>query len=183
MGVDYYLTSERFLDENVSKYPANTHGTNGRHNYADVEAIRVTHNEPFGPSVLFRECWDRYQIPMAVTEVHVHGNPSEQISWFNNIWRECLQLTREGVDIRAVTAWAMFGTYGWSKLLTESPGEYERGVYEVRDGNLVATPYMEFLKELTRNPEASAQHDTDGWWNSPTRFFKSKTRQRVPLSG
>ena len=143
VGVDYYLTSERFLDENISKYPANTHGTHGRHNYADVEAIRVKHNESSGPSVLFRECWDRYHIPMVVTEVHVHGNPSEQISWFNYIWRECLQLTREGVDIRAVTAWAMFGTYGWSKLLTESPGEYERGVYEVKDGNLIATPDME----------------------------------------
>ncbi|HEX6224281.1 MAG TPA: family 1 glycosylhydrolase [Chryseolinea sp.] len=177
IGIDYYLTSERFLDQNIKSYPSVTHGSNGRHAYADVEAIRVKHDNPYGPHVLFRECWDRYQIPIAITEVHIHGNPLEQISWFNNIWKECKRLASNGVNIRAVTAWAMLGTYGWSKLLTETPGEYERGVYEVKEGNLTSTPYTEFLKQLTRNTEVSAQHGTNGWWNSEQRFITTKTKK------
>ena len=75
IGLDYYLTSERFLDENLERYPESTHGTNGKHVYADIEAIRVNHKKVFGPLVLFSECWKRYHVPLAITEVHIHGSP------------------------------------------------------------------------------------------------------------
>ena len=180
IGLDYYLTSERFLDEDLERYPVSTHGTNGRHNYADIEAVRVKHNEASGPSVLLNECWNRYQIPMAITEVHIHGSPLEQITWFNYIRETCLKLIQKGVNIKAITAWAMFGTYGWSKLLTENPGEYERGVFEIIDGKLVSTPYTDYLKALIKNPEIASQFDCNGWWTSPTRYIKM--RRKLHLS-
>ena len=43
MGFNYYVTSERYLDENIENYPACTHGGNGRHRYADTEAVRAGH--------------------------------------------------------------------------------------------------------------------------------------------
>ena len=174
IGIDYYLTSERFLDENLESYPESTYGTNGKHQYADTEALRVKHNRPSGPAVLFTECWERYRIPLAITEVHVHGSPHEQIAWFNCIWKTCSQLIRKGIDIRAVTAWAMFGTYGWSKLLRENPGEYERGVFDVGTGEVESTPYTDFLKALIRNPRIAECYETGGWWNSDSRFIKLK---------
>lgn len=149
-----------------------THGSNGKHRYADVEAIRVRIDEPTGPKVLLQECWDRYKIPMAITEVHIHGSENEQIRWFNRMWQTCLELSSNGIDIRGVTAWAMFGSFGWSKLLTECPGEYEKGVFDVQNGTPIPTAYTEYLKNISANPffkhEALKEH---GWWESEDRFI------------
>ena len=41
LGINHYITSERFLDERLGRYPGSTPGGNGRHCYADVEAVRV----------------------------------------------------------------------------------------------------------------------------------------------
>src|SRR5829696_2242966 len=38
IGLNYYITSDRFLDERKDRYPARAQGGNGRHEYADVEA-------------------------------------------------------------------------------------------------------------------------------------------------
>ena len=169
LGLDYYITSERFLDENLNQYPTHMHGSNGKQNYADIEAIRVKHDDSFGPEVLIRECWERYNIPIAITEVHIHGSPEEQIAWFNYIRKACLHLIEKGVNIRAITAWALFGSYGWSKLLTEHKGEYERGVFEVCSGELTPTAYTDYLKAIIRNPAAHSEQLT-GWWEKDRRF-------------
>src|SRR5205085_4517368 len=49
MGINHYLTSERFLDERLERYPDALHGGNGRHRYADVEAVRVCRQGSAGP--------------------------------------------------------------------------------------------------------------------------------------
>jgi dTDP-4-dehydrorhamnose reductase len=41
IGINYYLTSESFLDERLIRYPATSHGGNGLLAYADVEAVRM----------------------------------------------------------------------------------------------------------------------------------------------
>src|ERR1700694_5846260 len=40
-GFNHYLPSERFLDDKFYLYPDHLQGGNGRHCYADVEAVRV----------------------------------------------------------------------------------------------------------------------------------------------
>ena len=40
IGLNYYLTSDRYLDEHIGRYPLSSHGTNGRERYADVDAVR-----------------------------------------------------------------------------------------------------------------------------------------------
>jgi len=172
IGADYYLTSERFLDSTPGKYPSNAYGSNGKHIYADVEAIRVRHSDPSGVSVLLKECWDRYKIPMAVTEVHINGTAEDQIRWFKHIWDACLHIRTQGIDLRAVTAWAMFGTYGWSRLLTEIPGEYEKGVFDVSSGSPRSTPYTEYIKCLAKNPYYTHPAAFEiGWWEHEDRLL------------
>lgn len=172
IGLDYYATSERFLDDDLSKYPPHTHGSNDKHRYADVEAIRVRLDEPHGPKVLLNECWDRYNIPIAITEVHIHGTPEDQIRWFYSIWKACMELKQRNVDVRAVTAWAMFGSFGWSKLLMDNRGEYERGVFDIQDGYPAPTDYTNFLWNLARNPNAThAALEEKGWWETEQRFL------------
>ena len=64
IGVNHYLTSDRFLDHRVERYPAHTHGGNGRQRFADVEAVRVL--EPGAPGLagVLREAWARYRLPL-----------------------------------------------------------------------------------------------------------------------
>jgi len=40
VGLNYYVTSDRYLDDRLDRYPVETHGGNGRQRYADVEAVR-----------------------------------------------------------------------------------------------------------------------------------------------
>ena len=54
MGFNYYVTSERYLDQNYQKYPPHTYGGNKMHRYADVEAVRVAHGEPSGLGSAFK---------------------------------------------------------------------------------------------------------------------------------
>ncbi len=75
------------------------------------------------------ELWDRYQIPIAVTEAHLHCSREEQMKWFREIYESACKLKEQGMDVRAVTAWSVLGAYGWNKLLTTDSGDYERGTF------------------------------------------------------
>ncbi|RYZ87055.1 MAG: glycosyl hydrolase family protein [Moraxellaceae bacterium] len=41
IGINHYVTSERYLDPRLRRYPKHAHGGNAWHRYADVEAVRV----------------------------------------------------------------------------------------------------------------------------------------------
>jgi dTDP-4-dehydrorhamnose reductase len=188
-GYNHYLTSERFLDGRINRYPKNTHGGNGLHTYADVEAIRVELKEESGIEVLLKEAWHRYKRPIALTEVHLHCHREDQVRWFKQVWESCMKLREEGIQIEAVTAWAMLGSYGWNKLLTEPGGEYEPGVFDVRGGLPRPTALAKHLKELSSNSETIQQLSNDaGWWQRSNRFLHKPllTQNRitnVPKSG
>jgi dTDP-4-dehydrorhamnose reductase len=102
MGVNYYLTSERLLDERLSLYPASTHGGNGRHVYADVEAVRLRPEGLVGLSALLKEAWDRYGIPLAVTEVHNGCTREEQLRWLLEMWEAAKSVRQQGDDLGAL---------------------------------------------------------------------------------
>ncbi|HET7898145.1 MAG TPA: sugar nucleotide-binding protein, partial [Flavisolibacter sp.] len=171
-GFNHYLTSERFLDGRLKRYPKHTHGGNGRHAYADVEAVRVELREPSGIGVLLKEAWKRYQRPMAVTEVHLHCHREEQLRWFQHVWNSCKTLRKEGVQLEAVTSWAMLGSYGWNKLLMKPNGDYEPGVFDVRNGTLRPTALARFLKSIPQENQSHLLTADKGWWLRPTRFFR-----------
>ena len=83
VGIDYYVTGERFLDECLDRYPPWTWGGNGRDRYADVEAVRVCPEGIAGPAALLREAWARYGRPLAITETHLGCTSDEQMRWFS----------------------------------------------------------------------------------------------------
>ncbi|MGZ5190076.1 MAG: family 1 glycosylhydrolase, partial [Flavisolibacter sp.] len=148
-GFNYYLTSERFLDHRTQLYPSHTQGGNNRHRYVDVEAVRVELDEETGIEVLLREAWQRYKKPIAITEVHLHCTREEQLRWFKQVWESANRLKAEGMDLRAVTSWAILGSFGWNKLLTSAGGDYEPGVFDLRSGTLRPTALAKFIKEIT----------------------------------
>jgi dTDP-4-dehydrorhamnose reductase len=169
LGINYYVTSERFLDENLEKYPPCFHGGNHREEYADVEAVRVDRGMD-GATVLLREVWDRYRIPLVVTEAHLSCTREEQMRWLNYIWQSCQELRAEQVDVRAVTIWSLLGAYDWNTLLTRMNGYYEPGVFDLRSGLPRRTAIADVAQALAKEGRCDSELvNTPGWWQRPER--------------
>jgi len=176
IGINHYATSDRFLDHRFRRYPRSLRGGNGRMRYADVEAVRVLQPGPPGIAGALREAWDRYGIPLAVTEAHNGCTREEQMRWLAGTWDIATTLRGEGVDVRAVTSWALFGAKGWNTLLT-GPGVYESGAFDVRSGVPRPTAIVPLLKAL---PGCAARHpavEGRGWWRRSIRLVHA-TAQR-----
>ena len=170
IGVNHYLTSDRFLDHRVRSYPAHVRGGNDRVPYADTEAVRVLEPSPAGLAGALREAWQRYHTPLAVTEVHNGCTREEQLRWAAEAWDAAAALREQGVTIEAVTAWSLLGSHGWNTLLTGA-GSYETGVFDVGG----AEPRPTALARLWRGlPEGAARHPVvadAGWWRRPERLL------------
>jgi dTDP-4-dehydrorhamnose reductase len=165
IGANYYVTSERFLDDNFSAYPAECRGGNGHSVYADIAAVRSEVSEISGPKNLLMELWERYRIPIAVTEAHLGCSADEQLRWFMEIWEAAEEARSEGADVRAVTIWALLGSFDWNSLVTRDDGYYEPGVFDVFDGE----PRETLLAEMVRELAVRGRFDhpclaTPGWW-------------------
>jgi dTDP-4-dehydrorhamnose reductase len=178
LGINHYLTSERFLDRRLSRYPAHTHGSNGTHRYADIEAVRVLRDGPDGPAALLREAWERHGLPLAVTEVHLACTREQQLRWLDRVWQAAVQLRAEGVDVRAVTPWAAFGSYDWNSLLTRDAAHYEPGLFDVRGPEPRATALAHAVRDLATR--GTCEHPAvagRGWWESPERLLYPAARK------
>ena len=168
LGVNHYLTSDRYLDENSAAYPPQCAGDNGRDRYADVEAIRVLPESAAGISHVLREAWRRYALPVAVTEAHLGCTREEQLRWLLEIWRDAERLRGEGADVRAVTPWALLGSYDWDSLLTRFAGHYEPGVFDARGGWPRPTALAGLIRELAAGqPPSHPVLASPGWWRPP----------------
>ena len=172
IGVNHYVTSERFLDHRVARYPAHYHGGNRRHRYADVEAARVLVEPTGGIGPLIGEAWNRYRLPLAITEAHIDAHREDQLRWLAETWTGAEQARTAGVDVRAVTVWGLLGSYDWNCLLTESRGYYESGAFDVRGGKPRPTAVAAMMKELAtgRIPDHPVLSGS-GWWKRPGRLL------------
>lgn len=177
VGVNYYVTSERFLDERLGRYPPHTHGGNGRDAYADVEAVRVRAEGFAGTRAVLAESWERYRLPLAVTEAHMGCTRDEQMRWLAEVWSDACALGAEGVDVRAVTVWALFGSFDWDSLVTRDAGRYEPGAFDVRSPRPRPTATAHLIRDLARGVErAHPVLAAPGWWRRLDRLTYSPQR-------
>jgi len=172
-GCDHYVTSERFLDERLEHYPPTVWGSNQHDRYADVEAARVGAEPGGGPAALLRETWARYRSPLALTEAHLACTCDEQMRWFQENWDAALALRREGADVRAVTSWALLGSFEWNSLVTRVEGYYESGAFDVSaPGPPRSTALAAMLRDLAMQGHHSAPElQSPGWWRRPDRLL------------
>jgi dTDP-4-dehydrorhamnose reductase len=171
VGINCYVTSERFLDERFWLYPHHMHGGNGREKYVDVELARV-HGRTIGafPARL-REASERYGLPVAITEAHLGCTRDEQLRWLHQAWKAAQEVRSEGHDVRAVTAWAAFGTFDWDSLLTRSIGNYEPGLWDVSCGEPRPTALAALARQLAQGETPqSPVLDAPGWWQRELRL-------------
>jgi dTDP-4-dehydrorhamnose reductase len=171
IGINHYVTSDRYLDTNLHRYPSKTHGGNGLLSYADVEAARVRLDGPAEPCDLFLEAWQRYRIPLALTEVHHGCTREEQLRWLLEMWRGAERGRELGAELRAVTIWSLLGAFDWDSLVTLRRDHYEQGAFDVRGPEPRATAIAKVATRLAQDKEVNhALLEVPGWWRRPERL-------------
>lgn len=164
VGINYYLTSDRFLDHRIEGYPAHLVGGNGRQRYADVEAVRVADGGIAGHRAVLDEVWDRYRLPVALTEVHLGCTREDQLRWLAEAWDAATEARAAGVDVRGVTLWSAFGAVDWHCLVTRDEGRYEPGVFDIRAPVPRPTAIAELARQLATGGPRHPLLDGSGWW-------------------
>jgi dTDP-4-dehydrorhamnose reductase len=171
IGINYYVTSERWLDERLERYSGH-HITDYRgQRFVDVEPARVLATPTPGVGPLLQEAWDRYRLPLAVTEAHIDARREDQMRWLVEIWQAASKARQHGIDVRAVTVWALLGSYDWNCLVTQCRGYYEPGPFDVRSGTPRATAVANLMQDLAaRRPLSHPVLKGQGWWRRPGRL-------------
>ncbi|MFP5386219.1 MAG: sugar nucleotide-binding protein [Bacteriovoracia bacterium] len=174
IGINHYQLSNRYLDHRIEMFPEWSHGGNGTQVYADVGAVDTGLVDPVYPDVLLREAWERFGIPLAITECHARGRRESQMRWLNLIWNTCKNLRSEGIPIEAVTAWSLTGTYDWHNLCTKCENFYEPGVFDLR--NPSKTPQWTALATMIRSLATKGSFESpllgaDGVWETGRRIL------------
>jgi dTDP-4-dehydrorhamnose reductase len=180
IGINHYLTSERFLDERLDRYPSSTHGGNGRDQYADVEAVRACEEGIVGVGGLLREAWARYGRALAITEAHLGSTREQQLRWMEEVWTTSASLRASGIDVRAVTAWSLFGVHDWHNLSTRREGHYESGAFDIRAPEPRATALASMASALART--GAYAHPVlrgRGWWRCHGRLTYADPSERI----
>jgi dTDP-4-dehydrorhamnose reductase len=182
VGVNYYLSSERFLDHRADRYPLHCRGHNFEQSFADVEAVRAVSPGPMGIERLVLATFERYGLPIAVTECHNGCTREEQMRWLGETWESAVRLRQRGVPILAVTVWSLLGAFDWNRLLTVDGGHYEVGVFDLRapEGPR-PTAMADLCRQLADEGLGAAmeRHPVmagPGWWSRDIRYIYEPVR-------
>jgi dTDP-4-dehydrorhamnose reductase len=171
IGINYYVTSERWLDHRTRRYPRECVGDYRGRPHADIHTARALANPTPGIGPLLEEASERYGLPIAVTEAHIDANREDQLRWLLEIWEAAKEAQRKGVDMRAVTVWALLGSFDWNSLVTQCKGYYEPGPFDVRSPTPRPTAVAHFMRELSVGRALSHPVlQSQGWWRRPGRF-------------
>ena len=179
LGLNYYLTSDRYLDERLDRYPREMHGGNGEIAYADVEAVRARAQGIAGHQAHLLAAWNRYRLPLAITEVHLGCTREEQARWLLESWRGARAARAHGADVRAVTAWALLGSFNWESLVTQDAGQYEPGAFDVRAPDPRPTALAHVVTTLAAGGEPEhASYSGAPWWRRSERILYGPMRRK-----
>jgi dTDP-4-dehydrorhamnose reductase len=102
---------------------------------------------------------------MAVTECHIGCTREEQMRWLHEVWQAGVSARRDGIDVRAITTWALLGSYDWNSLVTCETDHYEPGAFDVRGPVPRATALAGMVRALAT--DGRCEHPvlaTPGWW-------------------
>ncbi len=170
IGINYYVTSDRFLDHRVHLYPERYRSAEGP--FVDLEAVRARPEGIQGFEPVLLEAHARYGLPVAITEVHLGDRVEEQIRWAASAWHAAKRAQQAGVDCRAVTFWALLGSYYWNALVTRNNGHYEPGVFDVSSGTPRSTELSEMVRQCARGGRLNHPAlEHPGWWRQQSRLY------------
>lgn len=186
IGANYYVTSDRLLDHRVELYPDEPLGGNGRHQYADLAAVRGNPPMASGFANILERSFRRYGKPVALTEVHVACTREDQLRWLGDAWTGMKAASEKGVPVRALCVWSLLGAFDWNRLVTLDSGDYESGVFDIRSSPPRPTALHTAVKQLATI--GTIQHPVmsrAGWWdrNATDAAAPSRRHKRLLLLG
>lgn len=181
IGVNHYASSDRYLDDAVHLHAGRVPDiTPDGVPFIDTEAVRACLECPVDAAGVLQDVWDRYGLPVAITEVHLGATREEQLRWLKEFWDGAVTLRARGVDVRAVTVWSLLGSFDWNALVTTAGTFYEPGPLDVRS----RVPRRTALAYLMRDLSAGRSRETDpllslpGWWRRPDRLSRPRMQGR-----
>lgn len=161
VAFNHYPHSERYLF---------SLGANGGEDAADVPAVYVAGEPPPAAGPLLRAAAGRLRLPLALGEVHVNAPAPERVRWLAAHAADVQALRDDGVDVRALGAWAAFGMVDWHSLLRERARVAEDGIYTFAGPN--GTPQPTAVGAALRELAAGGRIDDGGvrgWWERAER--------------
>jgi len=169
IGVNYYVTSDRFLDHRIEVFPEDRRSAEGA--FVDAEAVRASPDGIRGIGPILTEAWERYRLPLAITEVHLGCSPDEQIRWLVECWQQAMWARSRGVNCVALTSWALLGSFYWNELVTRENGHYEPGVFDVQNGSPEPTALAKVVAQIAAGEQPQHPALTEpGWWHLESRL-------------
>jgi dTDP-4-dehydrorhamnose reductase len=137
---------------------------------ADVPAVYVSGEPPPAVGPLLRAAAERLRLPLAIGEVHAHAPEAERVRWLLQHAADVNGLRADGVDVRALGAWAAFGMVDWHSLLRQRARVTEDGIYTFAGPNGIpqATAVATALRELAATGRI-ADTGVRGWWERDDR--------------
>jgi dTDP-4-dehydrorhamnose reductase len=180
IGLNHYVTSDRFLDRDESRGPLPQSG------FHDHVAVRAMDPPPRGLPKLLAQSSARYGIPIAVTECHLGCTRDEQMRWLFECWQACSSARRFGIDVIALTSWALTGSTDWDSLLTQTRGRHETGAFEMDGTTVRPTALARLIEQLQVGGGINSRVDlhpvlaSAGWWRRPPRPSASDSLQISP---
>jgi dTDP-4-dehydrorhamnose reductase len=171
LGIDHYVTSDRYLDDRLARFPRATHAVEGDLRYADVELVRVGGVRLEGFARAISDTWQRYGLPIALTEVQLAGEPDDQVSWWREAWTAAVDAAASGIPVAGVTAWSVFGAYEWASVLRSPCGGYEAGCFDVSGGGRPRATPLARAVAATAAGERGRRAAARGWWRRDDRVL------------
>ena len=107
-----------------------------------------------------------------MSEVPPAGSGIPAVMRLKEIWDAALRLRARGAAVRAVTAWALLGSYDCDPLLVRRRGHDEPGAFDVRAEQPRPTAVARMVRDLATT--GAARHpvlDAPGWWRRQERLL------------
>lgn len=152
MGWNYYPYSERRLE------------SDGRGGHRNLGVVDVAPGRLDLRAALTR-AHARLGLPVALAEVHVHGDERERARWMLQRHADALAVRAQGVPVVALGAWAAFGMVDWDSLLRRADGVREDGIYTYAGdaGQPQPTLVSEVVSALAADRSYRIPAER-GWW-------------------
>jgi dTDP-4-dehydrorhamnose reductase len=82
--------------------------------------------------------------------------------------------------VRAVTAWALLGSFNWDSLVTQDTGHYEPGAFDVRGPTPRPTALAQLLRDISKHARGDEFAHGAGWWQRDERFIRTDPEGDAP---
>ena len=154
LGLDYYPHCDWQLER---------HSAGVRQKRAD---------SPAGLYAIADGFWQRYGLPLMVTETSIEGKPINREIWLDQIVDDCARLRADGVPMLGVVWWPVIDHLDWDGAMTHRVGKlHEVGLFHLKrqpDGTLkrVKTPLADQYRDAAARgdgrvgPVAAVAHPT-----------------------